>query len=137
METVYAVTYGTIEAKQHRYVDHMAMNEGEAMQTQRWTSQDLDLLPDDGKRYEIIDGELYVSKQPHFHHQIVCGNVFALLRSWSELTQAGTPVFTPGVIFDEDDDVVLDVAWIAGSGSPLPCTKMGSCTLRPNWWSKC
>jgi hypothetical protein len=30
-----------------------------------WTSKDLELLPDDGKRYEIIDGELYVSKQPH------------------------------------------------------------------------
>jgi len=83
------------------------------MQTQRWTSQDLELLPDNGKRYEIIEGELYVSKQPHFHHQIVCGNVFALLRTWSEQTQAGTPVFTPGVIFDEDDDVVPDVAWIS------------------------
>lgn len=30
----------------------------------RWTSADLELMPDDGKRYEIIVGELYVSKQP-------------------------------------------------------------------------
>ena len=29
--------------------------------TLRWTSADLEVLPDDGKRYEIIDGELYVS----------------------------------------------------------------------------
>ncbi len=31
----------------------------------RWTSADLETLPDDGKRYEIIAGELYVSTQPH------------------------------------------------------------------------
>ena len=27
----------------------------------RFTSADLDVMPDDGKRYEIIDGELYMS----------------------------------------------------------------------------
>ena len=32
------------------------------MDTLRWTVRDLELLPDDGKRYEIIDGELYVSR---------------------------------------------------------------------------
>ena len=39
-------------------------------QSLRWTSADLELLPDDGKRYEIIDGELYVSKQPNWYHQL-------------------------------------------------------------------
>jgi hypothetical protein len=35
----------------------------------RFKSADLELLPDiDGVRYEIIDGELYVSKQPDWHH---------------------------------------------------------------------
>ena len=38
----------------------------------RWTSADLEVLPDDGKRYEIIDGELYMSRQPHWHHQRAC-----------------------------------------------------------------
>ena len=32
-----------------------------------WMSADLELLPDDGKRYEIIDGELHVSKQAGWH----------------------------------------------------------------------
>ncbi len=27
----------------------------------RWTTADLELFPDDGKRYEIIDGELFVT----------------------------------------------------------------------------
>ncbi len=35
----------------------------------RWTSADLEALPDDGKRYEIIDGELFMSKQPSWHHR--------------------------------------------------------------------
>jgi hypothetical protein len=43
--------------------------------TTRWTSADLESLPDDGNRYEIIDGELYMSKQPHFYHQDVCGEL--------------------------------------------------------------
>ncbi len=38
------------------------------MKTLRWTSQDLELLPDNGKRYEIIEGELYISQQPHWYH---------------------------------------------------------------------
>ncbi len=50
----------------------------------RWTSADLAGFPDDGKRYEIIDGELYVSKQPHWHHQYVCGRLFRFLDEWSE-----------------------------------------------------
>src|SRR5260370_34861245 len=82
------------------------------MKTLRWTSHDLELLPED-KRYEIVSGELYVSKQPHLHHQIVCGKVFALLESWSDQTQTGLPIFTPGVIFADDDDVVPDVVWIS------------------------
>jgi hypothetical protein len=39
-----------------------------------FTSRDLDTFPDDGKRYEIIDGELYVSGHPNYYHQLVCGN---------------------------------------------------------------
>ena len=46
------------------------------MKTLRWTSHDLEGFPEDGKRYEIIDGELYVSKQPHWEHQFVCGQVY-------------------------------------------------------------
>ena len=80
----------------------------------RWTSADLALLPDDGKRYEIIDGELYVSRQPHhWHHQYTCGMIFSVLNTWSRHTQAGMPNLAPGVIFADDDDVVPDVVWIS------------------------
>jgi Uma2 family endonuclease len=79
----------------------------------RWTSADLEALPDDGKRYEIIDGELYVSKQPHYYHQRVCVSVSALLNTWDKQTGLGQVNFAPGVIFAEDDDVAPDVTWMS------------------------
>lgn len=78
----------------------------------RWTSADLEVLPDDGKRYEIIDGDLYVSKQPHWHHQFGCGRLFRFLDEWNEQTSAGAVNAAPGVTF-ADDDVVPDVVWIS------------------------
>ncbi len=81
----------------------------------RWTSADLDVLPDDGKRYEIVDGELYVSKQPHWDHQEVGGRVYAALLVWSTQTKAGRANVAPGVIFAEDDDVVPDVVWVSNA----------------------
>jgi Uma2 family endonuclease len=84
------------------------------MKTLRWTSHDLELFPDDNsKRYEIIDGELYVSKQPHWEHQFVCGRIFNLLQTWSDQTQLGMANLAPGLIFADDDDVAPDVVWIS------------------------
>ncbi len=83
------------------------------MKTIHWTSKDLEILPDDGQRYEIIDGELYVSKQPHKHHQLVCSRVWELLQIWSRQTGAGEAVIAPGVIFAEDSDVAPDVTWVS------------------------
>jgi Uma2 family endonuclease len=83
------------------------------METLHWTSQDLELLPDDGKRYEIVDGELYVSKQPHWEHQFVSGQIFALLQAWSAQTQMGMANLAPGLIFGDDEDVAPDVVWIS------------------------
>ena len=83
------------------------------MKTLHWTTRDLDLLPDDGSRYEIIDGELYVSKQPDWQHQLVGFRLGHLLEAWNEQSQAGFVNLTPGVIFTDDTNVVPDVIWIS------------------------
>src|SRR5712691_3471187 len=62
--------------------------------TPRFTSADLEAFPDDGKRYEIIDGELYVSKQPHAYHQLVCFNVASKLKE----SGSGQAFIAPGLI---------------------------------------
>ena len=33
----------------------------------------------DGKRYEVIDGDLYVTPSPAWSHQLVVGNLYLLL----------------------------------------------------------
>lgn len=87
--------------------------ERDTMKTLRWTIHDLELLPDDGKRYEIIDGELYVSKQPDWQHQLVCGKVFSLLERWSEQSEAGSANLGPEIIFTDENNAVPDVVWIS------------------------
>lgn len=78
----------------------------------RWTSADLAGFPE-GKRYEIIDGDLFVSKQPHWHHQFAAGQLARFLQEWSEANGNGVAVAAPGLIFADDDDVVPDVVWIS------------------------
>jgi Uma2 family endonuclease len=78
----------------------------------RWTSADLEVLPEvEGRRYEIIDGELYMASQPHYHHQLSCSNVNALLREWSIQSGLGQTVAAPGILFADDDNVAPDVIW--------------------------
>lgn len=79
----------------------------------RWTSADLDLLPDNGVRYEIIDGDLFMSRQPHWYHQEVCGNIYQELRVWSLQSGRGRASVAPGVLFGEADNVIPDVVWIS------------------------
>ncbi len=69
------------------------------MDTLRWTVDDLELLPDDDNRYEIVDGELYVSKQPDMQHQIVSTKVSFLLELWNNRTHLGLTIATPEIIF--------------------------------------
>ena len=87
--------------------------------TTRWTSADLESLPDDGTRYEIIDGELYMSKQPHFYHQDVCGELQVTLSIWNRAAKLGRVVAAPGLIFAEDDDVAPDLVWISNDRLPV------------------
>ena len=79
----------------------------------RFTIHDLDLLPENGNRYEVIEGELYVTTQPHWRHQHASGELYAALRGWSQPTGAGLAIAAPGVIFAEDEAVAPDVVWIS------------------------
>ena len=80
----------------------------------RWTSSDMEALPyKEGTRYEIIDGELYVSTSPHYHHQYVCNEIASQLTNWSKQTGAGRVIPAPGVIFSEDNDVIPDAVWLS------------------------
>jgi Uma2 family endonuclease len=98
-----------------------------------WTTADLDALPDDGgwKRYEIIDGELFVTRAPHIRHQGSGGNIHFELESWSRQTRLGKPFQTPGVIFTQTDAVIPDVVWASQSRLDKGIDEAGHFTIAP------
>lgn len=80
---------------------------------EKFTSADLALMPDDNKRYEIIEGELYVSRSPSFEHQYTCNRLGQFLANWNDLEDSGIVMTAPGLVFGDNDDVVPDVVWIS------------------------
>ncbi len=80
----------------------------------RWTIQDIEALPEnEGVRYEIVDGELFVTRSPHHKHQQVAGRIFAVLDNWSLNHGSGEASIMPGLIFSDCDNVIPDVIWIS------------------------
>lgn len=80
----------------------------------RWTVRDLEVLPQsEGTRYELINGELFVTRSPHRRHQQISGKIFAALDEWSEATGLGEAILAPGIIPSDTDNVVPDVVWIS------------------------
>jgi len=46
----------------------------------RWTTADLAIFESDrAKRYEIIDGELFATRAPHWNHQKAGGKIYRAL----------------------------------------------------------
>jgi Uma2 family endonuclease len=61
----------------------------------RWTYADYARLPDDGHRYEIIDGVLYMPPAPNILHQRTVGRVHHHLLAVVELAGRGIVVPAP------------------------------------------
>lgn len=98
-----------------------------------WTTQDLDTIPDDGgwKRYEIVNGELFVTRAPHAHHQSAASKLNIRLGVWSEETELGSPIQTPGVVFTDIDAVIPDVVWASNERWENGLDKAGHFVVAP------
>ena len=102
----------------------------------QWVSADLELLPENGKRYEIIDGQLFMSKAPRFEHQRACNNIWKKLDDWSRQTKSGEAFTGSGVIFGDNDDVIPVCSGLAVSDGIYWLARMGIFMTRRNWSSK-
>ncbi len=77
------------------------------------TIADLDTLPEDGNRYELFEGEIFVSRAPSLSHQIILANILTLWRAYLETNPIGQAIPTPGVIFSEYDSAIPDLVFIS------------------------
>ncbi|SRR6266550_4233240 len=75
------------------------------------TVEDLDAMPEDGNRYEVIEGELFVSRAPALPHQIWSGNLFANLWNYLSTNPIGRVVATPGLVFGQYSGVIPDLVF--------------------------
>lgn len=77
---------------------------------QPFTVADLDRLPDDGRRYELLDGVLLVSPRPAMIHQFVAFRLGRALDSACPIDLCVVP--EPGVEFGPQTEVAPDLVVI-------------------------
>lgn len=73
------------------------------------TIADLEATPDDGKRYELIDGQLYVSDSAYYTHQTVLWNVALAVCEYLRSHPIGEIVPGIGVVLDDFNSVIPDL----------------------------
>lgn len=71
-----------------------------------FTYHDLENFPDDGKRREIVDGELYVTAAPNTRHQKLVGELFGLIWLYLRQHHAGHAFLAPTEVDFADQTVV-------------------------------
>jgi Uma2 family endonuclease len=82
------------------------------------TYQDYLLLPDDGKRYEIIDGDLHMTPSPMTRHQTISGRLHYVLMGYLETHPIGTVFAAPyDVVLSDTDIVEPDLLVVLQEGS--------------------
>jgi Uma2 family endonuclease len=81
-----------------------------ATDTRKWTAEMVRALPDDGNRYEVIDGELFVTPAPTWEHQAASSKLFLRLATYLAAHTIGEVMYAPAdVTFDEERMVEPDL----------------------------
>ena len=80
----------------------------------RFKADDIWDTPDDGKRYEVIDGGMYVTPPPVWQHQYGSDTLFGYLWQYIHPRRLGRIVTAPvGVVLDDENglqpDLVVEV----------------------------
>jgi Uma2 family endonuclease len=76
------------------------------------TVADLDACPDDGNRYELIEGELFVSRAPGIPHQRILLNLEIALSEYLKDNAIGILVPGTGAVFSDYDAVIPDLVFV-------------------------
>jgi Uma2 family endonuclease len=80
----------------------------------KWTYEDLLLLPEDGLRHEIIDGEHYVNASPITRHQQILYRLVIAVGNYLEEHPLGQIFFAPlDIVLSRHDVVEPDLMFIS------------------------
>jgi len=74
-----------------------------------WTLVDLDRLPDDGNKYELIDGDLFVTPAPSPAHEVLATAMRELLDPYVRQERLGTVYMAKSVIQTDGSRVEPDL----------------------------
>jgi Uma2 family endonuclease len=85
----------------------------------RFTYEDYLLLPED-RRYEIIDGDLFMTPAPGTPHQRIVGNLYLRLREHVDARRLGEVLISPcDVVLSPTDVVQPDVLFVAADRAAI------------------
>jgi Uma2 family endonuclease len=80
----------------------------------RFKAKDIWDTPDDGKRYEVIDGALVVTPPPSWGHQYGLGKLFLRVGGHVYAHGLGKVVQAPiGVVLDDENGVEPDLVYVS------------------------
>ena len=80
----------------------------------RFLATDIWDTPDDGKTYEVIDGELYMTPPPSWCHQRGLGKLFLFVGNHVYRNNLGEVVTAPiGVVLDEENGLEPDLVYVS------------------------
>ena len=87
----------------------------------RFTYDDFVLLPDDGKRHEIIDGEHYVTPSPNVRHQRLVRRLLLEIELYLKANPGSGEVFPAplDVVLSHFDVVEPDLLFVAGDQADI------------------
>ena len=91
-----------------------------ARQTE-WTAEMVRAIPEDGNRYEVLDGELLVSPAPSYRHQAVLARLYDAIRPYVERHSLGWTRWSPADIeFSPKTSLQPDLFVVPNEGGGEP-----------------
>lgn len=88
-----------------------------ASSARSWTADEVRAIPDDTRRYEVIDGELLVTPAPRLEHQRVLGGLYTALRSYLHAHPLGEAIFSPADVAYGERTMVQPDLFVAPLGA--------------------
>ena len=112
-----------------------------ATETKPWTLQELDRLPDDGNRYEVVWGELYVTPAPSNTHEMVAAELSRVLGPYVQANGLGIVLHPRAVIQRQksqlEPDLMVRARWRSNNerwvDAPLPILVVEVLSATTHW----